>query len=100
MASVDQIVTRLEDLSADVCSEKVTQRNKAIDQVKQIFDSSVSFRVANISFFFPQLSLKFPLKPTAVQAILTGATASSLTPKYVFSNIFNGLLKVSTAAKK
>lgn len=39
---LDQLVTRLEDLSADVCSEKVTARNKAIDQVKQIFDSSVS----------------------------------------------------------
>lgn len=37
MASVDQIVTRLEDLSEDVCSEKVTLRNKGIDQVKQIF---------------------------------------------------------------
>lgn len=42
MSSSDQLVKRLEDLSADVCSDKVTIRNKAIDQVKQILDSSVS----------------------------------------------------------
>ena len=41
MESVDCIVTRIEDLSVEASSEKVTVRNNAIDQVKKIFDSNV-----------------------------------------------------------
>lgn len=40
MDNVEQLVTRMEDLSHDVCSEKVTVRNKAIDQVKLIFSEN------------------------------------------------------------
>lgn len=73
MTSVDEIVCRLEDLSSEAQSTKVTVRNKAIDQLKQMFDT---------------LSLS---------AILSGQTHSTLEPKQIFINIFEGMFKVRPA---
>lgn len=90
MASVDQIVTKLEDLSEEVCSEKVTVRNKAVDQLKALFDGNLTTVQEGVFCRLNSRSadLVFSL------SVLSGATPSSLLPKYVFSNVFNGLLKV------
>lgn len=75
MDNWDGTVTNLEDWSSEARSEKVSIRNKAIDQLKQEFDT----------------------RPTIVQNLLSGATRSTLIPKEIFVNVFEGLFKVVEA---
>lgn len=98
MATVDQLVTRLEDLSAEVCSEKVTARNKAIDQVKQIFDSSVS---VDSYVYWHLTTIESPDLHFWVLRIVRSSVLQSDHPKYIavlFINCENCEIRVSRSS--